>query len=62
MQPKFKTTALALLISLGVVACGSSGGGNNMDNSSNITTSKNSEENSKAEEAHKAEEARKAEE
>ncbi|MFZ7218083.1 factor H binding protein domain-containing protein [Avibacterium avium] len=27
MQPKFKTTALALLISLGVVACGSSSGG-----------------------------------
>ncbi|MFZ7277785.1 hypothetical protein ACLS0F_11005 [Avibacterium endocarditidis] len=27
MQPKFKTTALALLISLGAVACGSSSGG-----------------------------------
>ncbi|MBE2899197.1 hypothetical protein HPC37_10600 [Pasteurellaceae bacterium 20609_3] len=27
MKPTFKTTALAILISLGAVACGSSGGG-----------------------------------
>ncbi|MCW9733939.1 hypothetical protein L5B97_10785 [Avibacterium sp. 20-15] len=63
MQPNLKTTALALLISLSAVACGSSGSGSsNTGNTTNSTISKNTEEVRKAEEARKTEETRKAEE